>query len=84
MRTYIVTIALSFIAGLLTAIFVYCRLFLAALLCLLILFTMIIFNEKTGAFEDLIGRRTRRRLRNIGILIYLLLICLVIALMMSS
>ena len=48
MRTYIVTIALSFIAGLLTAIFVYYRLFLAALLFLLILFTMIIFNEKTG------------------------------------
>jgi len=84
MRTYIVTIALSFIAGLLTAIFVYYRLFLAALLFLLILFTMIIFNEKTGAFEDLIDRRTRRRLRNIGILIYLLLIYLVILIMISS
>jgi len=81
---YIVSVFLSFVAGVLVTLLLINGRIVEALLTLGVSFVIVSFNEKTGAFERLIDRRSRRKLKPIGILLLWLMIMLVVALVLQA
>jgi len=84
MTFYIVSVSLSFIAGLLVALFLINGRVVEALFTLTISAIIVSLNEKTGAFEKLIRRRTRRKLRSVRLLLLWLMLILMIALVLQE
>ena len=84
MTFYIVSVSLSFIAGLLVALFIINGRVAEALFIFSISFLIVSLNEKTGALEKLIRRRTRRKLRRIGLLLLWFMVMLLVALIVRG
>ena len=84
MTFYIVSVSLSFIAGLLVALFIINGRVIEALFTLTISAIIVSLNEETGAFEKLIRRRTRKKLRLVGLLLVWLMLMLMIALVLQE
>ena len=80
---YIVSVFLSFIAGALVTLFLINGRAIEALFTLGVSFLLIYLNEKTAAFEKLIDKRTRKKLKLIGLLLLWLMITLLIALVLQ-
>lgn len=80
---YIVSVFLSFIAGALVALLLINGRAIDALFTLIVSFLLIYLNEKTGAFEKLIDKRTRKKLKSVGLLLLWLMITLLIALVLQ-
>jgi len=77
-RVYVFTIFLSFVAGLLTAMMVSLGEYKLLVKLLLLIFALIVFNEKIALFENLLSRRERSELRSLGFIVLLMLFLLVI------
>jgi len=77
-RVYVFTIFLSFVAGLLTAMMASLGEYKLLVKLLLLIFALIVFNEKAALFENLLSRRERSELRSLGFVILLILFLLVI------
>ena len=81
---YIVSVFLSFVAGVLVTLLFISGRIVEALLTLGISFIVVSLNEKTGAFERLISRGVRRKLKPIGLLLLWLIITLLVALVLQG
>ena len=77
-RIYIFTIFLSVMAGLLIALLAPLGEYRLLVRLLLLIFALIVFNEKTALFENLLSHRARRELRSLGFIVLLILFLLII------
>jgi len=72
------TVFFAVMAGLLTALLASLGEYRLLVRLLLVIFALIVLNEKTALFEDLLSRRARSELRNLGVLILLIIFLLMV------
>jgi len=77
-RFYIFTVFFSVMAGLLVALLAPLGEYKLLVKLLLLIFMLTLLNEKTALFENLVSRRARSKLRNLGFLILLMILLLMV------